>query len=186
MQTQQTNLESHLKSLFAHADSYYLQVQPHTHLRVTRGDRWILASTDEYLKDYDKRKGARSFNRKQQMVRSNAHAQELSWICKRDKFDLGAGSYMMVFMKHMPKTWRKGKRKPCKRDLMAWQPMKAKPDIDNFFKKLADSLMKEDKELWCVGIIKIWIPDEIQEGTYFMNVPSIFEGAINYLKEKLS
>ena len=68
---------------------------------------------------------------------------------------------------------------------MAWTPMKAKPDIDNFFKKLADSLMKEDKELWCVGIIKIWIPDHVQEGTYFMNVPLLFESAVSFLKEKI-
>jgi len=89
-------------------------------------------------------------------------------------------------MKNMPKTWRKGKRKPGKRDLMAWQPMKAKPDVDNFFKKLADSLLKEDKDIWCAAILKIWVPDEIEEGTYFIDVPSFFESIVSFLKEKLS
>jgi len=161
-------------------------VQPHTHVRVTQGDRWIFASTDEYLQEYDKRKGSRSFNRKQQLVRSNEHRKEIIWVSKRDGFDLGAGSYIMVFMKHMPKTWKKGVRKPGKRDLMAWQPMCAKPDIDNFYKKTSDSLLKEDKMVWAIAPMKIWIPDEIEEGTYFINVPYLFEIIVEYLKDKLT
>lgn len=178
-------LTSHLKELFDKSNQYYLKVQPHTHVRVTRGDRWIFASTDEYLKDYDKRKGARSFNRKQQLERSNEHRKEILWVCKRDGFNLEDGSYMMVFMKHMPKTWRSGKRKPGKRDIMAWKGMGARPDVDNFYKKTSDSLMKEDKLVCFVGLIKIWVPDEIEEGTYFINVPSLFQGVVNYLQEKL-
>jgi hypothetical protein len=89
-------------------------------------------------------------------------------------------------MKHMPKTWKKGIRKPGKRDLMAWKPMCTKPDIDNFYKKTSDSLLKEDKGVWAIAPMKIWIPDEIEEGTYFINVPSLFEIIVEYLKEKLS
>ena len=92
----------------------------------------------------------------------------------------------MIFMKHMPKTWRTGVRKPGKRDLRAWTAMDAKPDIDNFYKKTSDSLLKEDKGVWCAGIIKIWIPDEIEEGTYFIDVPLIFTSVVDYLKEKLT
>lgn len=93
---------------------------------------------------------------------------------------------MIVFMRHMPKTWRKGVRKPGKRDLMAWKPMKSRPDIDNFYKRVSDTLMKEDNLVWCVGIMKLWVPDEIEEGTYFMNVPFIFESVLKYVKDKLS
>lgn len=163
-----------------------MKVQPTTHLRVTQGDKWIIASTDEYLKAYDKSKGSRTFNRKMQIVRANEGKKELAYVCKRDGFKLSDGHYIMVFMKHMPKTWRKGKRKPCKRDLMAWKPLMNRPDIDNFVKKLFDSLLKEDKIVWCLAPLKIWIPDEIEEGTYFINVPPLFETIVNYVKETLT
>jgi len=107
------------------------------------------------------------------------------WVCNRDGFKLDQGSYFIVFMKHMPKTWKKGIRKAGKRDLLAWKPMCAKPDLDNFYKKTSDSLLKEDKGIWCAGIIKIWIPDEVEEGTYFINVPEIFESVVEYLKTVL-
>lgn len=179
-------IQSHLKELFASSPQYHMKVQPSTHVRITHGDKWIFKSTDEYLKDYDKRKGARSFNRKQQLVKANAHREELRWVCKKDKFDLSAGNYIMVFMKHMPKTWRKGKRKPGKRDIMAWTPMKSRPDIDNFYKKLADSLVREDNIIWAICPLKIWIPDEIEEGTYFINVPDLFCSIVAFMKEALS
>jgi Holliday junction resolvase RusA-like endonuclease len=162
-----------------------LKVSPGTHVRVTRGDRWIFKSTDEYLKDYDKRKGSRSFNRKQQLVRANDHREELRWNCKKDGFELAGGEFIMVFMKHMPKTWKKGVRRPGKRDLMAWKPMESRPDIDNYVKKILDSLMSEDKKIWCLAPLKVWVPDEIEEGTYFINVPEFFDFVVKYLKEKL-
>lgn len=174
-----------LRSLFDKAPQYCMRVTPGTHVRVTRGDRWIFKSTDEYLQDYDKRKGARSFNRKQQLVRANDHREELRWAAKRDGFDLTAGCYFIAFMKRMPKSWKKGTRKPGKRDKMAWQPMKCRPDVDNYYKKLADSLVIEDREIWCAGILKFWIPDEIPEGIYFINVPEVFDFVVKYLKEKL-
>lgn len=175
----------HLAELFEGAIHYHLKVTPGTHVRVTKGDKWIFKSADEYLQDYDKRKGTRSFSRKKQLMRANKHREELLWTAKKDGFDLKFGSYIMVFMKHMPKTWRKGKRKPGKRDLMAWKPMQVRPDIDNYFKKMADSLLKEDCELWCAAMLKIWVPDEIPEGTYFMNVPEFFEFIVSYLREKM-
>jgi len=92
----------------------------------------------------------------------------------------------MVFMKHCPASWKKGKRKAGKRDLMAWQPMKSRPDVDNFCKKIFDSLLKEDKEVWCVGLLKIWIPDEVEEGTYFIYLPDFFQFCVDYLKGLLS
>lgn len=174
-----------LAELFSASIQYYMKVTPGTHVRVTRGDRWIFKSTDEYLKDYDQRKGARSFNRKQQLVRANKHREELLWMAKRDNFDINYGSFIMVFMKHMPATWKKGKRKPGKRDQMAWQPMKKRPDVDNFYKKTTDSLCKEDKEIWCAAMMKIWIPDEIPEGIYFINVPELFQFIVDFLREKL-
>lgn len=179
-------IQTCLKELFTSSEKYHMKVQPHTHVRVTHGDKWIFKSTDEYLKDYDSRKGARSFNRKQQLVRSNAHREELTWVCQRDRFDLVNGNYIIVFMKHMPKTWRKGVRKPGKRDLRAWTPMLTRPDVDNFYKKLADSLVREDNLLWCAAILKIWIPDEIEEGTYFINVPEFFSSIVAFLKQSLS
>jgi len=175
---------AHLKSLFEDSMQYHLKVQPSSHCRVTRGDRWIFKSTDEYLKAYDKKKGTRSFNRKTQLVKSNEARKELKWVTTRDGFDLSNGTYIMAFMKHMPKTWRKGIRKAGKRDLMAWKPMQNRPDIDNLLKKILDSLLKEDKHIWCMCALKIWIPDEVEEGTYFINVPFIFDAIIEYLKQK--
>ncbi len=175
----------HLAELFKGAFQYYLKVRPGTHVRVTRGDRWIFKSDDEYLKDYDKRKGTRSFSRKQQLVRANKHREELLWMARKDGFDLRYGSYIMVFMKHMPKSWKTGVRKPGKRDLMAWKPMTVKPDIDNLFKKLADSLLKEDSGIWCTAILKIWVPDQIPEGTYFIDVPEFFNFIVQFLRDKL-
>jgi Holliday junction resolvase RusA-like endonuclease len=175
----------HLADLLKSAIHYHLKVTPGTHVRVTRGDRWIFKSTDEYLKDYDARKGSRSFNRKMQLVRANKHREALLYQTRKDNFDLKAGNYIMAFMKHMPKSWKKGKRKPGKRDQMAWQPMTCRPDVDNFFKKTADSLLREDSEIWCAAMLKFWIPDEIPEGTYFINVPEFFQFIVQYLKEKL-
>ena len=37
---------------------------------------------------------------------------------------------------------------------------------------------------WCMCALKIWIPDEIEEGTYFINVPFIFDAIVEYLKQK--
>lgn len=175
-----------LKTLFDGALQYYLKVRPGTHVRVTRGDRWIFKSTDEYLQDYDKRKNTRSFSRKQQLVRANAHREQLMWTVKKDGFDLTAGCYIMVFMKHMPKTWKTGVRKPGKRDLMAWKPMECKPDVDNYVKKIFDSLLRDDKKIWCAAPMKIWVPDNVEEGTYFINVPELFEFTVRYLQEKLN
>lgn len=176
---------TNLKELFDRAYKYHLKVPPGTHVRVTRGDRWIFKSTDEYLKDYDKRKGARSFNRKQQLVRANDHREALMASARQDGFDFSSGNFIMVFMKHMPKSWKKGKRKLGKRDLMAWKPMKSRPDVDNYFKKTGDSLLKEDKEVWSAVMMKIWIPDEIEQGTYFIYVPDFFLFIIEYLREKM-
>jgi hypothetical protein len=69
---------------------------------------------------------------------------------------------------------------------MAWKPMRVRPDVDNYFKKLTDSLLSEDGTIWCAGIIKIWIPDEVEEGTYFFNVPSIFAAVVDCLKDRLA
>jgi Holliday junction resolvase RusA-like endonuclease len=187
LQAQQT----YLKTLFDGGYQYHLKVQPCTHLRVTRGDRWILKSEDSYLKSYDQKKllekgkAGRTFDRKQQIVRSNAASEELRWVVARDKFSMGS-NFIMVFMKHCPTSWKKGKRKPGKRDLMAWQPMKSRPDVDNFCKKIFDSLLQEDKEVWCVGLLKIWIPDEVEEGTYFIYVPELFQFVVSYLSKKLT
>lgn len=175
-----------LTRLFEGAIKYHLKVRPATHVRVTQGDKWLIKAEDDYLKSYDLRKGRRSFNRKMQLVRANEHAKELAFTCKKDGFDLKGGNYIIVFMRHMPKTWKKGVRKPGKRDLMAWKPMKTKPDVDNYFKKLTDSLMREDSEIWCAAIMKLWIPDEVPEGTFFINVPEFFEFVVEYLKETLT
>lgn len=177
-------ITTHLKSLFEDSMQYHLKVQPVSHTRTTRGDRWIFASTDEYLKSYDKKKGSRTFNRKTQLVKSNEARKEIKWISQRDGFDLANGAYIIVFMKHMPKSWRKGIRKAGKRDLMAWKPMKSKPDVDNLIKKIFDSMLKEDNLIWCMCALKIWIPDEVEEGTYFINVPVIFDTIIDYMKQK--
>lgn len=176
----------HLTELLRGAIHYHLKVTPGTHVRVTRGDRWIFKSDDSYLKDYDERKGARTFSRKMQLVRANKHREALVYQSRKDNFDLKCGNYIMAFMKHMPNSWKTGKRKPGKRDLMAWKPMKSRPDVDNLYKKLADSLLREDSEIWCAAIIKIWVPDEISEGTYFINVPAFFEFIVQYLKDTLS
>jgi hypothetical protein len=64
--------------------------------------------------------------------------------------------------------------------------MENKPDIDNFTKKIFDSLLKEDKKIWCTAPLKIWIPDEIEEGTYFIDVPLFFETVVHYLKQTLT
>jgi Holliday junction resolvase RusA-like endonuclease len=118
-------------------------------------------------------------------MKSNAHREEIQWVANRDEFKLQDGEFVIVFMKHMPKSWRFGKRKPGKRDLNAWKPMENRPDVDNFFKKLADSLCKEDRKIWCAAILKIWIPDTVEEGTYFINLPDFFKFCVDYLKKSL-
>ena len=67
----------------------------------------------------------------------------------------------------------------------ARKPMLTKPDVDNYFKKLSDSLMREDSEIWCAAILKFWVPDEIPEGTFFINVPELFEFMVDYIRENL-
>jgi hypothetical protein len=177
--------ETYLKSLFEGAVKYHLKVQPASHLRVTQGDKWIRASTDEYLKSYDDRKGGRTLSRKRQLVKAIESTKELQWVAKRDNFSMGS-NFIMVFMKHCPASWKKGIRKPGKRDFMVWQPMKNRPDVDNYCKKIFDSLLPEDREVWCAAIMKIWIPDEVEEGTYFIYVPDFFQAVVDYLKSVLS
>lgn len=57
----------------------------------------------------------------------------------------------VIFVIPMPKSWPK-----VKRDVFKGTEHQQKPDIDNLFKALADSIFKDDSHISDIRISKIW------------------------------
>lgn len=57
----------------------------------------------------------------------------------------------ITFFISMPKSWSKKKRRE-----MAGKPHQQRPDCDNYFKGLTDSLLSEDSHIWAINAKKYW------------------------------
>ena len=69
---------------------------------------------------------------------------------KLHKINYVSGQHV-IFHLPMPPSWSKAKR--AKMDGM---PHKQKPDIDNLFKALADSIYDDDCQIWKISAEKRW------------------------------
>ena len=67
------------------------------------------------------------------------------------KVTLNYRDQRVIFIIPMPKSWSKSKR-----DVFNGSDHQQKPDIDNLFKALADSIFEDDSHISDVRISKIW------------------------------
>lgn len=152
-----------------------LQIEPQTHVRSTRGDRWLFAVTDEYLKGYDRKrvisnpdaKPGRNLNRKRQLEKYNAYKDELRWLANRSGFKVPDGYFAIWFYIPHPQSWGKKKRQE-----MIHKPHQSTPDCDNMMKSFLDGLMPrrnrakgmkgaDDRKIHCYAAFKVWaLPEE--------------------------
>lgn len=143
---------------------------------------------ENYLREYDRRRNekwaaeginrvSRSYHRWCRLTTYNAYKQELRTICEAAGFVPEDGYFTMVFYKHMPKSWRKWKRK-----LHEWTGNQNKPDLDNYIKAFFDGLMKEDKRIWCHGAMKLWVPDHVEEGIVIVDARQYFTSLVDFLQ----
>lgn len=150
-----------------------LEIAASTHVRSTKGDRWLFAVTDEYLEEYDQKrieeygKPGRNLNRKRQLEKYNAYKEELRFIAAKTGFKMPVGNFALWFYLPHPKSWRRKKLAE-----MLYKPHQSTPDWDNLTKALFDALMPrksrtsgekgaDDRLIHCGAIFKVWVlPDE--------------------------
>lgn len=94
------------------------------------------------------------------------YAEEIGFVMPQDCF-------MVVYCMRMPRSWTKKKKA-----VMAYQRHKNKKDIDNLVKNTFDAICKrrnsfvkstlqfDDARISSFGGMKIYIPDEVEEGFY--------------------
>ena len=169
-----------------------IPVWPATNVRSTQGDRWILASTEEYLIGYDERrlektgKPGRTLDRKRQLEKYNAYKEEVRYWVDKKQFIVPAGHFAMWFYIPFPKSWR-----PAKRLEMAGKPHMSTPDLDNMIKALFDSLMPrrnrilgqkgaDDRRIHLYLAGKIWVPPGEERIDIVEYAPDEFLSAFTY------
>jgi len=64
------------------------------------------------------------------------------------RFNNGAS---VIFYVKMPKSWSEKKK-----EKMAGQPHQQTPDLDNYFKALADSIFENDSHIFSIKLKKVW------------------------------
>jgi Holliday junction resolvase RusA-like endonuclease len=143
-------------------------ILPTTHLRITRGEGWILKSTEQYLQNLDSKKLQETgkyggfMRRRRQMEKDLAYKDELQHLASKINFEMPTGYYAVFFYLPIPESWRKWKKEKHFN-----QPHQQMPDADNLIKKLQDSLMprknrrsgatgNDDRKIHCYAAFKIW------------------------------
>lgn len=71
--------------------------------------------------------------------------------CRLHRVKLPEGSYHVIFVMPMPKTWSEKKR-----HAMHGQPHTQRPDKDNLEKALLDALHADDSMIWDGRATKVW------------------------------
>lgn len=151
-----------------------LKIEPQTHVRSTKGDRWLFAVSEEYLQEFDKKqaidhpqgKPGRNMNRRRQLEKYNAYKEELRWIAKQQDFVMPAGHFAIWFKIPVMKSWR-----PKKAAEMLYKPHQNTPDCDNMIKAFLDGICPrkkrtkgekgtDDRHVHCYAAFKIWVPKE--------------------------
>ena len=124
---------------------YILNITPQTNVRATQGDRIFFRIPREKL--YPS-----GLKRLLRLEKYNNYKVELRAEAKRVGLELPEQGASIKFFIPMPKSWRK-----FKRETMHFKLHKSKPDIDNLYKSLGDSLFAEDKYISHVEISKFWV-----------------------------
>lgn len=149
-----------------------IPVWPATHVRSTQGDRWLFAVSDEYLQEYDAKKGeeredgkpGRNLARKRQLEKYNAYKEEVRYHVEKAQFTVPLGHFAIWFYVPFPKSWRRKKRLE-----MGGKPHLSTPDLDNLIKALFDGVMPrrnrtaggkgaDDRKIHCYVAFKVWVP----------------------------
>lgn len=148
-----------------------LKIEPQTHVRSTKGDSWLFAVSDEYLKEYDQKRTltnpkaipGRNLNRKRQLQRYNAYKEDLRKLAFEDRFVMPQGYFAIWFYIPIPKSWR-----PAKVKEMLYTVHQSTPDCDNMIKSFLDGIMPrknkakgekgvDDRKVHCYAAFKIWV-----------------------------
>lgn len=151
-----------------------LKIEPQTHVRSTKGDKWLFAVEESYLEEYDKRKGllhpegkpGRNLNRLRQLEKYNAYKAEIRNIAGQQGFIMPHGYFAIWFLIPYPKSWRRKKVLE-----MAYKPHQNTPDCDNMIKAFLDGICPrkkrgngemgtDDRQVHCYAAFKIWVPKE--------------------------
>lgn len=151
-----------------------LKITPQTHVRSTKGDSWLFAVSDDYLKNYDSKrckdddtlKPGRNLNRKRQLQKYNKYKDDLRMLCACKGFVMPTGYFSIWFCMPHPPSWRKSK-------IIAsiGEPHESVPDLDNLLKAFFDGIMprknKTKKEMGCddrkihsYAAFKVWVEQE--------------------------
>lgn len=149
-----------------------IDVHPSTNVRSTQNEGWILRVEDDKLHQYDLKKLAERgkmgglLRRKNQLVKHNAHKQEIKDWVARNNFVMPHGYFALWFCTPMPISWR-----PKKRAEMLYKAHQNTPDIDNYAKQVFDCIMPrrnriakekgaDDRKIHCYAPFKVWVPYE--------------------------
>lgn len=125
-----------------------LNINPETHVRATQGDRVFFRIPRDQLKPG-------GLKRLQRLEKYNRYKISLLAEAKRNRFVLPEQGAQIIFYIPVSKSWKKWKK-----EKMHMQLHQEKPDIDNLYKALGDSLLVEDKHIASVTITKKWVNQE--------------------------
>ena len=125
-----------------------LNISPQTHVRATQGDAILFRIPK------DKRQPG-SQKRVERLEKYNQYKEELRWVAKGKRFEIPNSGAHIKFFIPVPKSWYH-----TKKTRFHMQPHQSKPDIDNLFKAMGDSLLSEDKQIYDVRISKFWVNNE--------------------------
>ena len=106
---------------------YFIDIEPNTKPRMTRGDKWKKRSC---------------------VLQYRAFCDELR--LKTRNFKIGE-AYKIIFIISMPKSWSKKKR-----IAMDGLAHKDTPDLDNLLKAFSDALLDQDKIIYRIEASKWW------------------------------
>lgn len=120
---------------------YTFNIHPSTHVRTTRGESWIMKSTEEYLKKLDdKRVSEGKFGafvkRRKQLEKYSDYKQEVAWLAQKIGYIQPRKDFAIVFYIPMPVSWRK--KKIAEMEGKSHENM---PDFDNLLKSFFDGIM---------------------------------------------
>lgn len=122
-----------------------LKISPETHVRATQGDRiWFKIPRDQL------RPGG--LKRLMRLEKYNRYKISLLAEAKRNRFVMPEQGASITFYIPVSKSWKKWKK-----EKFHMQLHQEKPDIDNLYKAMGDSLLIEDKHIASVMITKKWV-----------------------------
>jgi len=147
-----------------------IPICPQTSVRTTRGERWMFAVSNDYIKEYDQRrvethgKAGRNLTRKLQLERYNKYKDDISQWARESQFQMPKAYFAVWFFMPFPKSWRRKKQEE-----MLYKPHTSTPDLDNLVKGLFDSIMprrnrisgqtgSDDRQIHCESTFKVWCP----------------------------